>query len=329
MVEVDPDESRRLATWLRAWPLAEPIALRPTGGGINNRTFFVDTPGGTFFLRLYQNTADPERVRYEHAVLRALQAEPLPFRVPAPVPARDRETLVAIPDGKVGALFELLEGEPPTDRGVDYARAGGAALAQLHGALRAIDAPACPDPVTFGALERIHPLVPDPWSIGDDRVRAILAQLRGAIPRLYAELPRQLCHNDYSLGNTLQVDGRLTAIIDFEFVGPDLRALDLVAGWLFSMDRGSDPAEQMRRVGAFFDGYRWVDRLTPAEAGATPTLARLVRATHMVHWLGRNRAGLDPDNHHAGDFERFVQFDAWLDEHGDQLIALAGGQPVR
>jgi homoserine kinase type II len=306
--------------------LAWPVELRPTGGGINNRTFFVDAPTGTFFLRLYQNTADPARVRYEHAVLRALQAQPLPFGVPSPVPTNQGETLVLLPDGKLAALFELLEGEPPVDRGAEAARAGGEALARLHGALRAIDVPPEEsEPVTFGALERIHPLVPDPWSIGDARLRAIIAELRETVPRLYAELPIQLCHNDYSLGNTLWVDGCLTAIVDFEFVGLDLRATDLVPGWYFNMVRATTPAEQLARVGAFFEGYRRVDRLTPPEARAMPTLARLVSAVHLIHWIGRSRAGLDPENHHAGGVDRLVELDGWLNEHGEELIALAGG----
>jgi homoserine kinase type II len=317
MTDLGVDETRRLLGWLRAWSLAEPVALRPTGGGINNRTFFVDTPAGTSFLRLYQNTADPAHVRYEHAVLRALQAQPLPFRVPLPIPARDGETLVVLPDGKLGALFELLEGEPPEDRGVDYARAGGEALGQLHVALRAIEAPARPNHGTFGTFI--------PESIDDQRLQPIFAELHGSVPRLYAELPVQLCHNDYSLGNTLHVDGRVTAIVDFEFVGPELRALDLVPGWYFATIRAPDGPERLARVGAFFDGYRRVDALSGAEALAMPALARLVSAAHLVHWLARARAGLDPDNHHAGSADRLLELHAWLNRHGDDLVALAGG----
>lgn len=314
-----------MAIDLSAWRLPEPIVLGATGGGINNRTFFVDAGDSSYFLRIYLNTADPQRVRYEHALLRALREQPLPFGVPRPVPTTAGDTVALLPDGRLAALFERLPGEAPAERGVEYTRACGRALAQLHAALRAIDLPGPPDPVTFGALERIHRLVPDPWSLGEEPVRRILARLRGVIPSLYAELPTQLCHNDYGAGNTLQVDGRLTAVVDFEFAEPDLRAIDLVPGWYFTMIRASDAAEQLARVAAFFEGYREAGELTPAEARAMPDLARLVLATALVHWVGRDRAGTDPEDHCVESATRFVQMEAWLERHGEELIRLTGG----
>ena len=73
-----------LGALVAAWPLARPLRVRPVASGTNNRTVRIESPGGAYLLRVYRNTRDPARVRYEHAVLLALQESGLSFRVPAP-----------------------------------------------------------------------------------------------------------------------------------------------------------------------------------------------------------------------------------------------------
>jgi homoserine kinase type II len=331
----DTEETSRLASWLRAWPLPEPVAVRATTSGINNRTWFVDAPQGGWVLRHYQNTADPARVLYEHAILRALGDRSLPFGVPAPVPAHDGGTLVRLPDGDLVALFPLLPGEPPDRRSPAHVRACAAALGHLHAALASVDAGPPPGShATYGEVERIHPHVPDPWSIAGDlglppdrsaRLAAVLARVRGAAPSLYAELPAQLCHNDYSPGNTLQVGGRTSAVLDFEFAGPDLPALDVATGWYWSAGPTWGDGRELETAGWFLDGYRSVAPIGPAVAAAMPVLALLHRTAGLVHWLGRSRAGRDPHNRAAEHADRLLDLDAWLERHGHELIALAGG----
>src|SRR5687767_11915737 len=233
-----------------AWGLAEPIALRAVGSGTNNATWYVDTPKGSFVLRVYVNTRDARRVRYEHAILLALQARRLSFRVPAPVVTRSGDTFATLDDGPLAALFGLLPGEPPDRTNPHHIHACGAALAELHDALAGLSVSPPPGLAlpTYGDLERIHPLVPDPWSLPGSlpleaperpHLARILDALRAAVPVLYAALPAQLCHNDYSPGNTLFTANRLGAILDFEFAGPDLRAIDVIVGCYWSVDRKS------------------------------------------------------------------------------------------
>src|SRR5215208_2585360 len=83
---------RRLA----AWPLAGPWTVQRVLAGGNNLSYSVATPGGRYFLRVYQNTANPARVRYEHSILTRLAESGLSFAVPAPIPDATGTTLVAI-----------------------------------------------------------------------------------------------------------------------------------------------------------------------------------------------------------------------------------------
>jgi Ser/Thr protein kinase RdoA (MazF antagonist) len=327
-----------------AWPLAGPVAVWPAGGGTNNLTRRVETGAGDYFLRLYRNTRDPARVRYEHAVLLALQGQGLSFRVPAPVPAAvpaaGGDTVVVAGDGALAALFPRLPGAPPDRSNPAHLRACGAALAELHAALRRLDlGPPPPGGGTYGDLERVHPLVPDPWALpaalplgaGDrDRLAGVLGGLRAATPGLYATLPAQVCHNDYGPGNTLQVEGRTSAVLDFEVAAPDLRAIDVAAGWYFAVGPAWGTGRELSAARAFLAGYTEAAPLTPAEAEAMPALARLQRAAALVHWAGRHRAGLATAGRVREQARRLLDLDRWLDDHGPAVVAaVMGGRPAR
>lgn len=118
--------------------LPAPWTLTP-GCGLNNTSASVDTPAGAYVLRVYRNTADAGRVGDEHALLRALQAESLPFAMPCPVPAPTGETVVPVPAAggrpPAAALFPRLAGRPADASDLGQVRVAGTALGALHGAL--------------------------------------------------------------------------------------------------------------------------------------------------------------------------------------------------
>jgi hypothetical protein len=55
---VAPDRSIDAAVALRHWSLPEPWTVAPASAGLTNTTLFVETPTGTYVLRLYE-LADP------------------------------------------------------------------------------------------------------------------------------------------------------------------------------------------------------------------------------------------------------------------------------
>lgn len=312
------------------WPLSGPVIVLPEESGTNNVTRRVETPEGRYVLRVYRNTRDPARVRYEHAVLLGLQGLRMSFRVPAPVPTRDGTTVARTRDGLLAALFPLLPGAPPDRTDPEHLRACGGALAELHAALRRLDIGPPPALGTYGALEHVHPLMPDPWRLPEElplgdadrgRLARVLAGLRAAVPGLYGALPAQLCHNDYGPGNTLQVGGRTSAVLDFEFAAPDLRAIDIAVGWYWSVGPAWGTGRELPAIRAFLGGYTAAAPLTPAEGEASPVLARLQRAVALIHWAGRRRAGLATNARLAEQTRRVLDLDRWLEEHGAAVVA--------
>lgn len=111
MIVLDP------VALLDAWELPVSRALRPAAFGLDNRTYFVETPAGVYVLRVYQNTGDVARVRYEHAVLERLRRVPPSFSVPVPLPARSGDTLARLagPERELlAALFPLTPDGGPS-----------------------------------------------------------------------------------------------------------------------------------------------------------------------------------------------------------------------
>jgi Ser/Thr protein kinase RdoA (MazF antagonist) len=266
---------------LKAWGVRA-RDVRPVAEGTNNAGYYI---GDEFVLRIHRNTTAPD---YEHAVLRALGG--LSFAVPVPLPAEDGSTVVRRElEGEVvtASLSRLIPGEHPRRGDVVRAEACGAALAELDEALARLDRRALPPRNEWDRdLTKVHRRVPD---LGE-----LLASLDKAeqVARIFAvvqrvrELPRSIIHADFGPTNVLMGGARVTAILDFEAVGPGYRAMDLAIGlWSFGQYDEAG-AEAFRR------GYVARLRLTEAELNAVPDLQLLREASSLVHWYGRHLDGL-------------------------------------
>ncbi len=110
----------------------------------------------------------------------------------------------------------------------------------------------------------------------------------------------------------LLTGGAVSAVLDFELAGEDLRALDLAVVLAWWPLWGTEQ-EHWTVCEAFARGYASVEPLTPAEAEAVPTLARLQFATYLMHSVGRYRAGMAGWGEIATDMAQWaLAFLAWL-----------------
>jgi Ser/Thr protein kinase RdoA (MazF antagonist) len=278
---------------LKAWGLADAV-VRPVGVGTNNTSYFVNDE---FVLRVHLNSGLPD---YEHAVLRALGD--LSFAVPEPVVTRDGRTWVPY-GGGVASLCRRIVGEHPVRSDARQAEACGRALGELDVALAGLEGLPVRK-VWNGDLTQVHPLVPSPTELLEEvpAVGEVLARIR---PR--DDLPVQVIHGDFVVGNVLVVGDRVTGILDFEFAGPGYRAMDLETGlWSFDSDEWSTP-KPWPVSDAFRRGYfEWLP-LSDGEIAALPWLQVVREATSLVHWAGRYRAGLTSYDDLLGRGERLLQ----------------------
>jgi len=307
-----------------AWPIDGPVAVHPLLNGTNNLSYSVVAPGARYILRIYQNTAMPECVRYEHALLARLARATLPFAVPVPLPTHAGSTLVAASpsDDRLAALFQFISGRRPDGRDLAQYRICGAALADLDHAFAHIALPPLPNPLPpFGDLSHLHRAIPDPVAMVEElplepHMRARIAQVVGdvvaAVPDLYQSLPRQIVHRDYDASNVLIDEGRVTGVLDFEFAGRDLRAIDLARCLCqFTTAPWSHP-EGWRRMIAFISGYHERVTLRADEVDALPDLMRLYQIVSLIHREGRRRQGLASETDVQARADALLRQDRWL-----------------
>jgi Ser/Thr protein kinase RdoA (MazF antagonist) len=312
-------------------------------------------------LRLYQNRPDVAAVAYEHRLLAALARMDLSFAIPAPLRARSGETLVTCAAaGETGertwaALFPLLPGEHWQRGDPAVARACGAALAELDVALAALPDLGLPARgPTYGEMERIHPLVPEPLALPDALpvapdetagLRRVVEHAAAATPGLYARLPRQVIHSDFGTGNVLMVEGQLVApsgvsdvqgvrssrerrsgglgvgaVLDFEFAAPDLRAMDWAVGMLHAAMLELEGAQLWENLEAYGTTYAATRPLRADEVRALPALLRLRWAASAIHRAGRWRQGIASDAEVRENVRDILGVDAWLRAEAARLV---------
>lgn len=330
-----------------AYDLGPDAAVLPLHGpGINNRVLEVRSGGASYVLKQYQTHDRGVTILYEHRLLAWLDAQALPFRVPVARRTRAGVTLWWH-EGVVYALFPRLAGQPVWPPNLGHLEQIGAALAQLHQVLARYPQEERPGLRGYGDLAYVHPALPHPAQIdasvlgldAADPVREELGWWQDEVERLarfaatdYRRLPYQVIHGDYAPSNTLFVEDRLAAVLDFDMVLPDARAMDVAAGLTFAMrvDEWPDP---LARAAAFCQGYGAVQPLTAGEVAALPDLMALRDVVSTIWWLGRGLAAGDVRSA-VGRIAKTRRQREWCAANGAALVACctsaldAGGHSV-
>jgi len=335
------DEAAAAVAALADYDLQPPVHLfaLPDARGINNRIRGVRTGAGTLVWKTCLAHRDPTAIRYEHRLLAWLAAQTLSFATPYAMPTRVGETLLRTPNGAYWqALFTYLPGDHLDLNDPALIESFGAALAELHGALRRYPMDAVPGMAGYTALGQIHPAVPDPYALtrdelaegadaGSDDVRgrwhALLDATRAFIDGPYHTLPRQVIHGDVGPSNAFAHGGHdrhIAAIFDFEFAMPDARAIDVASGLTHVMRLWErDDATALAMARCFARGYRRTGGLTTEETAALPQLMLLREVVGTIWWAGQNRAGTpQKSTGRIADMERLV---AWLRRYAIEFAA--------
>jgi homoserine kinase type II len=316
-----------------AWGIAGPWRTELLTRGTNNLVQRVEAPTGSHVLRIYSNTTDTARLRFERDVLAQLTEARLPFALPTPLPTVDGAYFLDVDTEQGRALATLtpyIPGQPPDRDNLDQATAAGEALGRLTLAMARLDTSA--EGVSWrssGDLAHCHPLVPDPPAAFAElplphkkRQQLISGYtwLIERIPDLYATLPQQLAHEDFDPGNVLMEGTRVTGVLDFEFCAHDLRVMDLTVALTWWPVRHYGTGAGWPIIAAFARGYARHVILTDDEIAALSTLFRLRAYTSLIHRLGRSRQGLSTLEEALIRAEAAIAREDWVQSNDVRLI---------
>ncbi|BFV58009.1 phosphotransferase [Kitasatospora sp. CMC57] len=321
---------------LRSYRLTRFSAI-PVAEGLLNRGYRVQTETGRYFLKCYvdQATAPRPVVAAQHRATTALAALGLP--VTPPVRARDGRTCTSR-GGRLFALFPWIEGEHRHGTELDLPESGelGALLGRLHGALAEVCAPvrqptghrsADPDETALlvGRLrEQARTAGPSPFdSLAERRLTERLDLLdthRHRRPAPQAAPPTGWTHGDFHGLNLLHRHGRVTAVLDWDKLGPGPLAEEAVrAATLLFNDRTTGVLD-LSRVRRWSRAYR---------ATGAATAADLAAAAHRVWWERLNDLWMLQWHYQRADHRADPLFPAsaaqltwWCQEYEQVLDAL-------
>jgi Ser/Thr protein kinase RdoA (MazF antagonist) len=265
-------------------------AAEPLTGGYSNESWHVDGPAAAAVVRRYGRLhVSRAALTFEHAVAAHLAARGADVRAPLCDPAG--ATLHTDAGGFVAALPWVEGVTGLRDRATGEAAAR--ALARFHLAGR--------DMHVSGGTRATRFLGVMPWLIArfqrfaaadsptaralpwDDLIVAVSASTARLATRARL-LPAAIVHGDPNPGNVVVRDGRVRALIDFDFVHESERVYD-VGALLDEFGRDGDDAPlALERLGPLVAAYESEARLTGEERAALPD-AMLRRAATLVWYV--------------------------------------------
>ncbi|MFJ5123361.1 phosphotransferase [Kitasatospora sp. NPDC088548] len=283
-----------LAEVLHRYRVGRLLTAEPVAEGLLNRGYRVTTEAGTYFLKCYVDAATANRpaITAHHRAMAALHALGLP--VAPPLACAERSGTVAAFGGRLFALFPWIDGRHRhgTDHTLPQCAALGALLGRVHGALDDVCAPLSQpsgyrsaDPLDSARLAadlrrraREHHPYGELDALVERRLTErlnLLAEYAHRRPAPQAAPPTGWTHGDFHGLNLLHKDGRISAVLDWDKLGPQPRAEEAVrAATLLFNDRTSGVLDLVR-VRHYSQAYR---------ATGAATAEHLAAAVHRVWW---------------------------------------------
>jgi homoserine kinase type II len=260
-----------LGALLAGYDVGSLVSAKGIAEGVENSNYLVDTTGGRFILTLYEKRVDASDLPFFMALLDRLADKGLP--VPRAIRDRGGRQIQEVA-GRPACLIEFLPGVSVSHPTAPQARATGAALGQMHGALADF------------TMERPNALGPAGWHKLAERCGADLDHISPGLRQRVADeltwldrnwpaaLPRSVVHADLFPDNVLMQGDRVTGMIDFYFACSDVRAWDVAvthSAWCFESDGTGFHGDL---GAALIAGYDETFGLSAEERAAFPALAR-------------------------------------------------------
>ena len=304
------------------WALPRPRELSRASWGISNETWFVRSEAGEHVLRLHAHKRTAA-IRFEHELLRRLATADLTFRTPTPLATEAGDTLATdVDSARPAALFRRIVGEHLDDEDAAGVAKAAAAFASLDMALAAIDRTDVAVPPFSGDLRTVHGAISDLAQIEEiagPRAREFAEAAAENAAVIYASLPTQLIHGDFSFGNVLVRAGRVRGVLDFEYAGRNVRAMELAGVLRNVLTKGN--RERLWRPA--LSGYLRTLSLDPAELAALPALVLLQSAIILVWLSGRAVEGESTTHAITQYVDQAVALRDWIAANSTRLVAEA------
>lgn len=279
--------AEELAQFILRYDIGTLVAAKGIAEGVENSNYLVDTTKGRFILTLYEKRVRTEDLPYFLGMMSHLAERGV--AVPRPIVDKQGQALQMLA-GRPACLIEFLSGISVTAPSLALCHAVGVALGQMHKAL-ADFTPTRANSLSLAGWQKLVAECAPHWAEMDPELATlvpdVLKDLSASWP---SHLPQATIHADLFPDNVLEIEDRVTGIIDFYFACTDIRAYDLAvthSAWCFSTDGKTYHAD---RAKALMAGYEDAHGLSAEERAAFPLLVQgaalrftLTRAYDWIH----------------------------------------------
>jgi homoserine kinase type II len=315
------------------WEIGKVIEIKEMNQGFMNKTYSIMTDGGSYILRIYESESNITKVRREYLVLEYLRNCQISFEVPTYLTHHNDYIYHASENGITAVLMPFIKGVNPDLSDANQAYEAGKALGKLNIALSKLSKNVFKDignNPSYNQYRYFHPSIESIDKIVDQlptsmskkqQLHMIFRQLDKEMgDSYYTMIPKQYIHGDYTPGNILTNNGKVTGIIDFEFCCYDVRPMDLAialgggpkALWELDID--------LTNISMLTKGFVGICPLTEQELMCIPFLIRLRRAAMFVYFTARFVKGLDNEKWMNGIVDWIFESEEWLKDNKGRLL---------
>ena len=316
--------------------------VKSGSSGMNNTTKFLVVDNEEFILRIYESHNDNKKVNYEHAVLKALGERSLTFNIPKPKMSLNGSTIGVSSDGKLVSMTKMIKGNNPILENIEQFYNLGSVVGEITRELGEVNIKEKPIYFPCYELEKSYPKCPlnkviefclnPPKEFSEEKNKLVdlsryFIRFKECIPHL-RNLPHQLIHGDINASNGLEDENNnISAVLDFEFVARDLRAMDLAICLSEAIANKNSDEFKFSCMKRFIDGYKNNINLTIDEIKVVPSLIMLRRLDVIVHFLVRYNEGISNSFMTATEIlkEQIIKaitLCKWVSENENKIIEL-------
>lgn len=257
MPQYTSPSEEELSEIFKHYEIGRPLKIEDIQGGYGNSNFKLTTTDGIFLLKICDEK-NVDQLLMQIELLKHLQQHAYPTVYP--ILQKNDEALLIFNNYHV-MIYPFLNGGTPLPSQQVLTQIGDA-LAKLH------SIPPLPDLPCFPmGISDINPFLDDVKNTrfsGHPFLIWLKSELEWIEPEIEKPLPTGLLHGDLFLDNTLFVENKLKAIIDFEEVCYDKMMIDIgmtIIGCCYTAENQLDPVS----VNGFLESYNAIRIMTDEE----------------------------------------------------------------
>ncbi len=314
------------------WDIKNIVSIEQLKIGFMNLIYKVSTDSEVYYLRIFQSDSQLNNIYREIWITNYIAKHcTSSFTIPTAMKNKSGDFLSAYLDtGFYACFIPEIPGQHPDITNETDMYASGKALGELNHVLRSlpIDMIADKNP-SYADLLHFHPSVTDfiacveelsTSSENKQKIRNLYEEMKSMIDVLYKQLPMQYIHGDYTNGNRLIHNGKISGILDFEFFCWDVRCMDLAIGLGGGPSALWESDDTLVNFNAFGKGYMEESPLKEQELLAIPSLIRLRRLAMFIYFMGRYYDGHDTEQFMSGIVKWLLLTDSWIVQNNDRLL---------